>query len=50
MGVSGDLADPDTFRPYLDMGYTLSLAGGDEWMLHEACTKAVGAFEGLRAC
>jgi len=48
MGVPGDPSDPATFGPYVDMGYTLFLASGDEWMLHAACRAGVSAFARVR--
>ena len=48
MGVPGDPSDPRTYQPYIDMGYTLFLAGGDEWMLKAACEAGINAFAKVR--
>ncbi len=37
----GDMYNPDTYRRFLDQGFTLLLVGGDEWMLHDSCRRLV---------
>jgi len=38
----GDMFNPDTYRSFLDQGFTLLLVGGDEWMLNDCCRRLVG--------
>ena len=35
----GDMFAPDTYRRFADQGFTLLLAGGDEWMLQSSCRR-----------
>jgi len=35
----GDMFSPDTYKCFLDQGFTLLLVGGDEWMLNATCRK-----------
>jgi len=35
----GDMYNPDTYKRFIDQGYTLLLVGGDEWMLNDACRR-----------
>lgn len=35
----GDMFSPDTYKRFLDQGFTLFLVGGDEWMLQASCQK-----------
>ncbi len=44
----GDLSDRKTFQGFIDMGYTLLLGGGDEWMLNAACKQAIEMVDKVR--
>jgi len=35
----GDMFSPDTYKRFIDQGFTLLLIGGDEWMLSYCCRK-----------
>ena len=51
MGTSiygGDMYNPQTYRKFIDQGYTLLLIGGDEWMLSDALRRmgdCIGSFK-----
>lgn len=44
IGMYGDLLDPESYRRFTGMGYTLLLAGGDEWSMAAGCRGLVSAF------
>ena len=48
MGTYGDLTDPNTFKRFIDMGFTLLLGGGDEWLLSAACRNVMSTFAKVR--
>ena len=37
----GDMFNPDTYKQFVDQGFTLLLIGGDEWMLNYGCKKLI---------
>ncbi len=37
----GDMFNTDTYKRFVDRGYTLLLIGGDEWMLNSDCRKVL---------
>ena len=37
----GDMFNPDTYKSFVDQGFTLLLAGGDEWMLQSGCRRLI---------
>ena len=43
----GDMYNPQTYRKFIDQGYTLLLIGGDEWMLADALRKMRDCVGGL---
>ncbi len=45
----GDMFNPDTYKRFVDQGFTLLLVGGDEWMLNDACRRMLGAVAPLRS-
>ena len=40
--VYGDATDPDNYKRFIDQGFRLILATGDEWALSRACNEMVG--------
>jgi 4-hydroxy-2-oxoheptanedioate aldolase len=44
----GDMFDPATYQRFIDMGFTLLLVGGDEWMLNYSCRKLVDVVAKIR--
>jgi 2-keto-3-deoxy-L-rhamnonate aldolase RhmA len=44
----GDMFEPDTWRSFTDQGFTLLLAGGDEWMLQATCRRLLDAAHAAR--
>jgi 2-keto-3-deoxy-L-rhamnonate aldolase RhmA len=44
----GDLFSPDTFKRFVDQGFTLLLAGGDEWILQAGCKRLLEGVAALR--
>ena len=44
----GDMYNPDTYKRFLDQGFTLLLVGGDEWMLKDSCGRLVDCVAGLK--
>lgn len=43
----GDMFSPDTYKRFVDQGFKLLLAGGDEWMLTAGCRKLVECLAGV---
>lgn len=39
IGMYGDFTDPDAIKRFIDQGFRLMLAGGDEWILADGCRK-----------
>ena len=44
----GDCCDPDTYRRFLDQGFTLLLATGDEWLLQDSCRRVMDCVSKVR--
>jgi 4-hydroxy-2-oxoheptanedioate aldolase len=44
----GDMYNSDTYQKFVDMGFTLLLVGGDEWMLSAGCKKMIECVDPLR--
>lgn len=44
----GEVSDPDTWRRFLDQGFTLLLAGGDEWLLADGCRRLLAGVAAAR--
>lgn len=44
----GDMFEADTYRRFIDQGFTLLLIGGDEWMLSLACRKLIDCVAPLK--
>ena len=44
----GDMFDPDTYKRFVDEGFTLLLVGGDEWMLNHSCTQLLETVGSVR--
>jgi 2-keto-3-deoxy-L-rhamnonate aldolase RhmA len=44
----GDMFNPDTYKAFVDQGFTLLMVGGDEWMLNAACRKLIECVEPLK--
>lgn len=44
----GDMFNPDTYKRFVDQGFTLLLIGGDEWMLNTSCRKLVECVAAVR--
>jgi 2-keto-3-deoxy-L-rhamnonate aldolase RhmA len=44
----GDLSRPDTFQRFVDLGFTLLLVGGDEWMLQSSCKALIECASAVR--
>lgn len=36
-----DVFNPDTYKRFVDQGFTLLLIGGDEWLLNSSCKKLI---------
>ena len=45
IGVYGNFSDPDTLKGFLDQGFRLLLAGGDEWIMAEGCKRLMDALD-----
>lgn len=45
----GDILNPDTYTRFVDQGFTLFLAGGDEWMLQAACQRLMDCLKEVNA-
>ena len=43
----GDMFAPDTYKRFVDQGFTLLLSGGDEWILQQGCRRLVECVTGL---
>lgn len=48
IGMQGDVTRPQTFQSYVDMGFRLLLAGGDEPLLRQNCQNTMAAFTAVR--
>ncbi|NQU11516.1 hypothetical protein HQ590_12040 [bacterium] len=44
----GDMFNPDTYKRFVDQGFTLLLIGGDEWMLQASCRKLIECVAAVR--
>jgi 2-keto-3-deoxy-L-rhamnonate aldolase RhmA len=44
----GDMFEPDTYKRFIDQGFTLLLVGGDEWMLQAGCRKLLESVAAVR--
>lgn len=44
----GDMFSPDTYKSFVDQGFTLLLVGGDEWMLNLCCRRLIACVDELR--
>lgn len=45
MGVYGDFADSAVLKSFIDQGFTIFLAGGDQWILNAGCKRGIQSFE-----
>ena len=45
IGVYGDASDPAVLKSFIDQGFTVFLAGGDQWMLSAGCKRGIQSFE-----
>lgn len=44
IGMYGDFTDPDAIKRFIDQGFRLMLAGGDEWLLADGCRKIAQSY------
>jgi len=44
----GDMFNTDTYKRFVDEGFTLLLIGGDEWMLNSSCLKVIDCISSVR--
>ena len=44
IGMYGDFTDPDAIKKFIDQGFRLMLAGGDEWLLADGCRRLSQAY------
>jgi len=44
----GDMFEADTYKTFMDQGFTLLLVGGDEWMLQASCRRLLDAAAAVR--
>lgn len=48
-GIYGaDMFKPDTYKKFVDQGFTFLMVGGDEWMLHAGCQRLLDCVSAVR--